>query len=259
VVPRKTHPDGTGYARGLYTFNQLSPEARNSLEQVFLLRADHLASLALERLLMRDIDLEVSLKSGWSRFIMTLFHRTPESVQRLRQLVKDQLPSALADAYAKYETLKREGDPPTFEEYRASIPDHPDHDVEQTSLMLMRMAMDSRVVGESFNNLVWSVITFNQPRYPLLTSDRPLIMTNGILKEDGHIALPISPNTIFVAARTHETIAKIDAVLKMPRAEEFINDLIVRQAVNYVYGTNDRQLRFVANRFGERRPSTPFG
>ena len=186
---------------------------------------------------------------------MTLFHRTPELVQRLRQLVKDQLPSALQDARAKYETLKREGDPQTFEEYRASVPH--DH-VQQSLLILMRMAMDSEVVGKSLNNLVWSVITFIRPRYPLLTSDRPLIMTNGMLKQDAHIALPISPNTIFVAARTRETIEKIDAVTKKSGSETHINDLVVRQAVKYVYGSDDRQLRFVADRFGERRRSTPF-
>ena len=157
VVPRATHPDGTGYIRGLYTFNGLSPEAKNFLEKVFLLRADGLASVALERLLMHDVDLQDPLKSAWSRFIMTLFHRTPESVQRLRQLVKDQLPSALQDAHAKYEALKREGDPRTrtFEEYRASIPDD---NVQQSSLMLMRMVMDNEVVGKSLNNLVWSII-----------------------------------------------------------------------------------------------------
>jgi hypothetical protein len=125
--------------------------------------------------------------------------------------------------------------------------------------MLMRMVMDSQVVGNSLNNLVWSVITFNRPRYPLLTSDRPLIMTNGILKADGHIVLPISSNTIFVAARTRETIRKIDAAARQPGSETFINDLLVRQSVKHVYGPNDRQLRFVANRFGERRASTPFG
>lgn len=255
MVPRATHPDGTGYIRGLYTFSGLSPEAKNFLEKVFLLRADGLASMALERLLMHDVDLPNPLKSAWSRFIMTLFHRTPELVQRLQQLVKDQLPSALQDAHAKYEALKREGDPRTFEEYRASIPDD---NVQQASLMLMRMVMDNEVVGKSLNNLEWSVVTFNRPRYPLLTSDRPLIMTNGIFQQDGHIALPISPNTVFVAARTRETLEKIEVVTNRSGSETLINDLVVRQAVKYVYGSDDRQLRFVANRLGERRRSTPF-
>jgi hypothetical protein len=37
-----------------------------------------------------------------------------------------------------------------------------------------------------------------------------------------------------------------------------MNDRIVRQARTFVYGTDDRQLRFVANRLGEKMPWSPW-
>jgi hypothetical protein len=47
VKPRRTYPDGTGYERGLYTFEGLSPSVADFLEQQFLLRADDGAYYAL--------------------------------------------------------------------------------------------------------------------------------------------------------------------------------------------------------------------
>jgi hypothetical protein len=40
---------------------------------------------------------------------------------------------------------------------------------------------------------------------------------------------------------------------------EAVNSKVSEQAINYVYGIDDRQLRFVANRLGKRIQSTPLG
>ena len=83
VKPRRTHPDGTGYVRGLNTFRILPPALADSLENRFLKRADDLASQALLHFLKDDVNLDVETMSGWSRFILTLLHRTPEAMERL--------------------------------------------------------------------------------------------------------------------------------------------------------------------------------
>jgi hypothetical protein len=38
-----------------------------------------------------------------------------------------------------------------------------------------------------------------------------------------------------------------------------MNNKVAEQAVKYVYGVDDRQLRFVANRLGKKMPPTPLG
>jgi hypothetical protein len=90
VKPRMTHPDGTGYARGLYTFDTLPPAVANVLEQQFLQRADDLAYSAVRRLLENRFDFDDETRSAWSRFILTLLHRSPEAIDRIvRKIVED--------------------------------------------------------------------------------------------------------------------------------------------------------------------------
>jgi hypothetical protein len=50
VEPRRTHPDGTGYVRGLYKIEGLPPQTMNVIETKFLKPADGLASDALKAL-----------------------------------------------------------------------------------------------------------------------------------------------------------------------------------------------------------------
>ena len=257
VEARPTFPAGTGYSHGLYTFSELQGEAENFIEDVFLLKADDHASVALKYLLAHDLDFDTGLKSAWSRFIMTLLFRSPESIQRLRERVATDLPSALQELKSEWESARREGDPKTFEEYVSSIPSR---DLQQANFMLLLRIMDSKNIGTFLNRMLWGVLTFNDPRYGLLTSDRPYVMTNGINRPDGHIVLPISPDTIFVAARNKETMQLIDVACKRRelRMSEKLNHLVAMQAEKFVYGVDDSQLNFVEKRLGKRQRSTPF-
>lgn len=256
VVARPTYPGGTGYQRGLYTFSGLDDVARNFLEDVFLGRADDAANDALQRLLMQDTNLRPELRVAWSRYIMTLLHRNPESIQRLRNKVARELPSALSNFKAAWDLARRESDPPTFEEYVTAVPRR---DLQQATLMLLQQVMDSQNVGQFLVSMFWSVVTFHTLRYPLLTSDRPLVMTNGLEKADGHLVMPISPNAIFVATRTSEMMHHLHAECdrRGHRIAEHLNDLIARQSHKFVWGTDPHQVSFVSKRIGQKLRSTP--
>jgi hypothetical protein len=52
----------------------------------------------------------------------------------------------------------------------------------------------------------WAVIHFDETHHMLLTSDRPIVMTNGLAHATSHIVMPISPRRIFVAANNRETV-----------------------------------------------------
>jgi hypothetical protein len=49
------------------------------------------------------------------------------------------------------------------------------------------------------------IITFKNERFPLLTSDRPIIMTNGLVGRHNHLSIPIGPRMLFVATNNKET------------------------------------------------------
>jgi hypothetical protein len=100
------------------------------------------------------------------------------------------------------------------------------------------------------------VLRGNRPFYPLLTSDRPLIMTNGLLRPEDQIILPISPTAVFVATNIIETE---NAVRYTRRRDIFrqVNERVARQSRKYVYGSNDSQLDFVSKRLGSAWTADP--
>lgn len=97
----------------------------------------------------------------------------------------------------------------------------------------------------------WHVLSTDGADYNLLTSDRPIIMTNGILRPDGHIALPIGPRKLFLAAQDIETIDKIihrpiNAIVSDSNAH------VTEYAHRYVYSNDDGQIRFIENRMSTK-------
>jgi hypothetical protein len=257
VLPRMTFPDGTGYIRGLYTFPELKPGAADFLEQQFLMRSDYRAHEVLERLLADQLKFDVDLRSRWSRFLMTMIHRSPEGLARLKTTITDGMPAALVEFRSRYEAMRKASADPTFEEFSASLIEE---DVVATQLLVIQKLMNSEMTGAALNAMNWSVIRvpLGRARYPLLTSDRPLIMPDGLGKPYGNLLMPIAPDRVFFAYQ-HQT--SLDQVRSMSdRPTEFaqsINDRVVRQARQYVWGTNDAQLRFVKNRLGERLRWSP--
>ncbi len=258
VRHRMTYPDGTGYVRGLYTFDGLPPEAADFLETKFFMQADTHASDALDQLLAHKVDLIEPYKSAWSRFIMTLVYRNPEAIARLRHIVLNGLPTELEEYRTLWERTQSNPGSLDFDAYKSEFADR---NRQQVTLILLRTVMDSQQVGGLISSMRWAVLTFKQARYSLLTSDRPYAMTNGIGKEDGHIVLPISPTTIFIAARNQRTMQQILALCndENVRMDEKLNDLIAKQSHRYVYATNAAQLGFVSTRLGQKQKSTPFG
>jgi hypothetical protein len=83
-------------------------------------------------------------------------------------------------------------------------------------------------------------------------------MSNGLCKRDDHIALPLSPNIVFIAGNSS---LAADMLRRKGDRElaRLVNDRVARQSHVYVYGTDVSQYRFVANRLGQKAKSTPLG
>ena len=123
--------------------------------------------------------------------------------------------------------------------------------------VLPELVRSKRVV-RVLSSFKWQTTTVNHAKYPLLTSDRPIIMTNGLNLPDAHIVLPISPRRLFIATKNEESFRYF---LEMnPRAlAEAVNNQVSQQARKFVFGSDDSQLKFVANRLGKRIWSSPLG
>jgi hypothetical protein len=253
VKPKRVHPGGTGYVRGLYTVPRNDPRVAEYIEREFFKVTDDSASLVLAQLRSgQPIEWNSDNRSAWTRFILSLMLRNPEYVGRMAAEVADFFDPTSTELNDRYQQIKRPEDPETYEEYIA-LTGHP---AGRASAVAMQTIIDSPRMGGHLNQMRWSTITFKNPEHTLLTSDRPIIMTNGLVKPRDHLAIPIGPLAVFVATNTKES----DDIIKNMNPRELmqqINERVTSQARQFVYGTDDSQLRFVENRLGKMVPSTP--
>jgi len=250
VKPRMTHPSGTGYERDLYKINGLRPESSQLLERRFMKAVDQRASDTLNRLLDgTDLaTLNIDQKSGWSRFIMSLVQRHPEKISWITQIVDERYDDRLAEAEANYQTFRKPGDPPTFGEYKARMDPNAR---EILKAELLQTIVDLPTVGAAINKMLWGVATLNDLRPRFLTSDRPVVLTNGIGFEMSHIIMPISPRALFVAVNTLLKLTQLQQALREGTLLDHVNHTVAAQAQKFVYFHDDSQLGFIQDRLGK--------
>jgi hypothetical protein len=249
VIPRRTSPKGTGYSIDLYTENALPPQLSTYLEDRFLRTVDQQASEALKLIRENRIDdLTLKQRSGWTRFLMSLLQRSPNKIADLRKKWAEEYENFSGEEVElKYQELKTENDPATLAEYlRNPSPEI----LGRGHLKLFQSVMDLPQVGSQILNMNWGTFRIKS-RFSLLTSDRPIIMSNGIGKKEGHIGLPIGPDALFLCANEMETIKNI---AQMP-ADDFArhsNLIVATQAERLVFGKNDKALQFVEKHLRKR-------
>lgn len=236
VKPRMTYPAGTGYVENLYTLSGLPAETAQILEEKFFKPTDQFASDALD-ILLSGTTSEVSLdaRSGWARFVMSLIHRHPEKVSWIKEEVESGFRLRTQDMIQDYESSRRPSDPQNFEEYVA---------INGASFrakafaMFLRGIIDSQNVGASLSGMKWSVLTIEDPTHHFLTSDRPVIMSDGIKYADSFVIVPLSPASLFLAVNTPRQEQNIQNKPLNELTRE-VNSIVCRQAQKYVYGTNN--------------------
>jgi hypothetical protein len=253
VKPRRVHPKSTGYVDGLYSIPGLPPELTQIVETNFMKVTDNWAACALRILLSATSShLTLDERSGWSRFITSLVLRNPESVDRHKAAGRAVVDRALKVS----EDAKRRQpiDPPTSLEYTNQ---NDESRAGRASAILLQHVIDSPRVGSYLNGMRWVVLHIPNPKFLLLTSDRPVLMTNGLAYENSQILLPISPRHVFVATNNLQTENYIRDVMANGQLIQQINDRVARQSRKFVNGFSDAQLNFVSKRLGMKYTADP--
>lgn len=251
VLPRRVHPDSTGYVHGLNTVPNLPPEEAQYIETEYLQKLDHKASLALEKLITgSSLRTETSpmLTVAWASFLYSLILRTPEVLS----IMQDRFDKTRADLASMSEDSRTITDDDGNE--RTIVV----HQKDIKAPEFLPTFLSSKLVIRGLAAMQWAVKSVRGAKHALLTSDRPVIMTNGLAKPTDHLALPLSPMMLFFATNSQETHNSI-ASMTANQLVETSNNKVAEQAVKFVYGVDDSQLRFVVNRFGKRVQSTPLG
>jgi hypothetical protein len=232
VKSRPAGPKGTGYVRGLYRFEGATEEAAEAFERLFFGHVDSLAKQALDIHLGRGRkEWTGDSRSAWSRFVIGMLYRNPERIASLRKYIEDIALDSYEAGQAEYEAQMSEGDP-SFLDYLVKK-------VAYDALDWTTTIMNNEKIGLHLNHMRWSVRDVSDSGLKLFTSDRPVLMTNGLVGERAHLVMPISPSKAFVACNSEAMEREVLGYTSTIFAKG-CNRNILRYAQKYAWNTDDQ-------------------
>lgn len=232
VKARPAGPKGTGYVRGLYRFEAETEEIAEAFERLFFGAVDSSAKKALDIHLGRSkVKWNPENRSAWSRFMIGMLYRNPERIAGLRKYIEDIALDNYEAGKAEYDAQTKPGDPPYL-----------DYLVKKTTFDAIEWTqtiMSNEKIGLHLNHMRWSVRDVSDSGVKLFTSDRPILMTNGLIGAKAHLVMPINPYKVFVACNTKEIEDELFAIGSTDFAKG-CNRNILRYAQKYAWNVDDQ-------------------
>lgn len=239
IITKPRHPNATGFHVDLYKTNGVREENAHDLETKFMSPLDNDAATAVQMMLEGKEPREPRYRQAWAMFLTSLLFRNRETVELLKNHVSEMWAHGTAALEPAWKAKRKDVDAPTFAEAtRAAFGDRAGIDA---SNMLAEIISRSKAVPDIMK-MEWTVVDAAGGSRGLLTSDRALVMPLGLANQNAHLALPISPDKIFVAAyddRFRRRTASKSHVVRV------MNKDVVQQAREFVWGTDDSQVEFV--------------
>lgn len=243
----------TGFIENLYRIPGATKKTQQNIERIFMGAVDKHAATARDIMLAGDIPTEPSIRHAWARFLLSLVMRTPEAVKAFKHKVKSDFLVPDPEFQGKYNEIKKEDWPPTLEEYM--LQQSPTMPEREAVIMITRLIQNQNVL-RLMMRADWWLLDTSTKRRKILTSDHPLIMSNGLGRPDGHFALPLSPNLVFVAFMNHGIGRGIQRI-PLSRLMRDINDAVIGQGRRSVYAFDEEETRAVKRRMGKRDYMSP--
>jgi len=255
IVPNRRYPSQTGFQERLYEMMDQPPELAQQVESRFMQPLDTLAAEALAALEADDpiMTRDVRLRSGWSRFIMSMMLRGPEAIQGLKRGIAAQWKKSMPELEAKYALVRSPEDPTTLQEYLAQT----ERSTDGWAVSLAPRLIDHAKIGEMLNNMRWFIRRIVSDKGEFLTSDRPVLMSWTLTEEHAFLFLPLGPKAMFAAVNDIETQRIVEERDPAEQVRNW-NQFLAGQAQRYVYAQDDSMRAFVAEHFGKHRRATPF-
>ncbi|UWU66112.1 DUF4238 domain-containing protein [Bradyrhizobium sp. NC92] len=233
VSADRKSPKHTGYDRGLYWLDSAPDrESANLIETLVMGPVDHNAAIAHQFIMRDDIKgIPAAIREAWSRFLVGLLLRSPANINDVYERMMNPSPKERDEIREITEG--------------ALLPE--DFSAEATKRMALRVIVDmirGTGVEEVINKMRWSIYNLASSKLEFLTSDRPVIMANGIGRLGGHLATPLSPRKLFLAFADEAT----QRDFKRRTAEDIVNTVnnrVVRRAIQLAWSTSAKPLRYM--------------
>lgn len=251
IMTKRVFPSEAGWMKDLYA----SPGdglGTQWLESEIFQVIDSRAAPALRKMNAEPAQyLSAEERSAWTLFLRSLFHRTPENLRGTVAHATALLDDSIEDSRKRYADLRASNDPDTFEAFKAIMTTEERRRIVLRSLPTL---MANPRLGQFLHNMPTRVFTLPNEARDFLLSDDPLARTNGLQKEHGHIAIPISPRKLFVSAYRNELL---DHMASM-RPNELVGNMntwTVESARYFVVARDRSQDKFIKNHFGKNLKS----
>jgi hypothetical protein len=260
VVSRRS-PEYLGFEDYLYTVQ--GEDDPQILEKGFFSNVDNYAAPILETLsrlgpglvILGRNDLRNDSRSDWTRFINSLQLRGPHSLTEIDAVLQERVQENFERDHGEaYRAEKQPDDPDSVYEYAQRYAPRWLADAHK---FLLTQMIDHEQVGDVIVNMIWAVVDVSDAPHTLLTSDRPYITSHGLLLPECLLSVPISPTRLFVAANDRRRLEVLAAQSSKDTVRN-ANNLVVRMAVENVYGNNDSHKAYVEKRLRQKnQPPVP--
>lgn len=192
---------------------------------------------------------------AWARFVLSMVMRSPEEVAAFKASYTELIMTPQQEYQSKYAAMRQNSDPALFEDWMTQ---YDPTNVERSAMFAITTFIEHPRVLDLLRRMHWVIIDTSSVKRRLMTSDRPVMLTQGMLQYAGHYALPISPTRLFLAV-TNIDFARQFASLPRSRVVREINKLVVGQARKYVYALDGNHLSEVRREMGKQPPPTILG
>lgn len=251
IRTRAVSPRSTGFVYDLYKVDILPEKYAYDVEKFFLAMVDSRAASVLRKIVSggrQEISREERMV--FSNLVLSLVVRNPEELNLFKSQFFRDWDKKIPEIEYKYrETLWRPGYPDSFCEYeKLMAPDYWKVAVYEVFCDLIWNEEFSRLLSSMY----WGVREVAVAGKQVLTSDRPVIMTNGLMGENAHVLLPISPNKIFFCSPSKGVVQRLGDLSDRKLIRE-INRKIMSQALKYVYSSSKFDIDVVKKRFGKTK------
>lgn len=241
-------PSQLGFIKGLYDSISINGNVL-CIETDLMQRIDcETAKILNDESWLYKIDDE-EIRSAIAVFIMTMLYRHFDDYVLSRESMTLAMRDPSSDLMAWYKGTKK--------------PDWPEHPVDfllaANPHYLQKAwydhvfhAAQSEKIGTYLVNIIWAVRELKAVGPDLLIGDRPVVMSDGILAPNGHIAIALSPQTLLTLAKDSH-IANGLARTSDKHLVTMYNQEVVGLATRFVVSTTFDHSRFVENRFSQLR------
>ncbi|MGH0004668.1 DUF4238 domain-containing protein [Pseudovibrio ascidiaceicola] len=246
--PKHVGPKSTGYQTRLYEMKGFAPEHAQQVEERFFKPLDDKASKILNQMKAEQTTDNLSEKQriDWARFLNSLRVRTPLDIDYWRKFYLSKLAQPVIEEELSYQEKRKLCAPITLAEAIKKEP----IEVKEKVLFetYIRSIINNEVILKYIIDMQWHVIHLPKKLPSLITSDRPIIISGGLIDSSLTLSLPLTPKLLFAAFKRPRTDYAIQKVNWNTVVQETNQD-VIQAAVHYAYSDNIEQEPLIKSQF----------